>query len=117
MEIPEKTSYRYTSLLLKEDGTPLVATDLTTLTLTLYSLTTLAIINGVNDLDILNANRGTVDANGLLTILLQPADTVILVDTNLTEERIMLIEATYAAGARASRHEVQLTIRNLALVA
>jgi hypothetical protein len=116
IEIPEGTTFRYRTQLRKEDGTPLVGAQLQTLTLTLYALDLLqTIINGVLDLNILNANLGTVDAGGILIVTLRPADTVII-DGNLpTEQRIMLIEGTYADG-KATRHEVALTVRNLTLV-
>jgi hypothetical protein len=117
VEVPERTSFRYTANLTKEDGTPLTAAQLTTLTLTLYAMdATLTIINSVSDQNILNADRGTVDANGLLTIILTPADNQVLNTTLTVEYHIMLIEATYASGTKASRHEVRLAVRNMGLV-
>lgn len=118
-EIAEKTSAQYSATLTKETGATLVATDLTTLTLTLYALDVArTIINGVDAMDILNANIGTIDAAGLLTITLRPADTAILVAANTVEERIMLIQGTFAAaGSKATRHEVQFKVRNLEKVA
>jgi hypothetical protein len=116
-EIAEKTSLQYTTTLTKETGATLTVSDLSSLTLTHYALDeTLTIINSVNGMDILNANLGTIDGNGLLTITLRPADTAILVTANITEERILLIQGTYDAGLKATRHEVKYTIRNLAKV-
>lgn len=116
-EVAEKTSVMYTATLTKETGATLTSSDLSSLTLTHYALDeTLTIINSVNGMDILNANLGTIDAFGLLTITLRPADTVILVTANLVEDRILLIQGTYASGSKATRHEVKYTIRNLAKV-
>jgi hypothetical protein len=114
-EIPEGVNFRYEANLKKEDRSPLPYVQLSTLTLTLYALDLdLTIINGAQDLDILNANGGTVDSAGHLVIVLRLADTAILDPANATEQRIMLIEGTYPAGV--TRHEVVLTIRNMARV-
>ena len=114
-EVPERTSCRYSSRLTQEDGVPLAAPHLTTLKLTLYATDAQeTIINGIAGQDILNTDRGTVGPEGALAITLGPADTYILKpQPNRTETRIMLIEATYAGGTKASRHEVQFNIRNL----
>lgn len=114
--IPEKSTWRYTGILKDETGTAIAALSLSTLTLTLYNLDTLAIINGMNGINILNADRGTVDASGNLTVVLQPADNPILDTTKIDETHVMLLQWTYAGGAKAGRHEVEFRVRNLAQV-
>jgi hypothetical protein len=115
-DIPEGVSFRYEAMLTKEDHSPLPYVQLDSLSLTLYALDlNLTIVNGVQDLNILNVNLGTLDSTGHLVIVLRPADTAILDPLNPTEQRIMLIEGTYSGG-KATRHEVVLTIRNMALV-
>ena len=117
IEVPERVSFRYTSILLKEDGTPIVAADLTTFTLTIYALDdNLTICNGVLGQDILNVDRGTVSNTGLFVLLLRPADNALVDATVAAERHVLLIQATYANGTGASRHEVEISIRNLAKV-
>lgn len=115
--VPEKTSLRYRASLTKEDGTALAAAELSTLTLTLYALDTArTIINSVNGTNILNVGRGTIDANGLLTVILTPDDTQVLDATLAEEKHVLLFQGTYASGAKATRHEVLLTVLNLTKV-
>lgn len=113
-EIPEKSAFRYAATLTKEDGIGIAATDLVTLTLTLYNLdAAFTIINAVNAVSILNVGRGTIDANGNLVVVLDSADLALVDATQERERHIMLIQGVYAGGARATRHEVQHTVVNL----
>ena len=114
---PEKSTVRLTAVIKDEAGVAIPAATLTTLTLTLYALdATLTILNGVNGTNILNADRGTVDASGNLVIALTPSDNAIL-DTSVTEElRVALVQWTWAAGAKAGRHEIEYRVANLAKV-
>jgi hypothetical protein len=117
--VSEKTSWRYSAKLTKEDGAALGSGEAgLTLTLTLYALDAAeTIINGVNALNILNdGTRGTLDANGNLAVVFLVADNPIL-DATLDKERhVALIQATWAAGTRAARHEVEFTVQNLSRV-
>jgi len=78
--------------------------------MTLYALVSgLPIINGRNDADILS----TIDAGGLWTITLTPADNAMVgSDAGLEQHRILL-EWTYGAGAKAGKHEIDFPVRNL----
>lgn len=60
------------------DGTlnGIPATNLVSLTLSIVDVLTMAIINGVQAINILNTNRGTVDNQGNLTIQLEVGDTL-----------------------------------------
>lgn len=109
--IPETSTWRYTAVLKDHTGAAIAAAQLATLTLTLYNVDTLAIINSIDDMNILNANRGTVDANGNLAIVLIPADNPIVNTVLIEEVHRMLIEYTY--GSNAGRHEVEFKVRNL----
>jgi len=114
--IPERATTLITATLKDELGVVIPAAGLTTLTLTIYEKETLAIVNAVTDTNILNTGRGTVGANGLLTLTLDPLDNQIVSTAGPLEERhILLIEFTYGAG-KAGRHEIEVTVRNLALV-
>lgn len=112
--IPEKTAFRYTATLKKEDGTALGAADVSALLLTVYNLdAALTIINAINAVSILNVGRGTLSAGGALVIVLDALDLALVDATKESERHLMLITATYAAGARFMRHEVEHTIVNL----
>jgi hypothetical protein len=115
--IAERVSLRYTTALKKEDGAALAAADLTTLTLTLYALdASQTIINSVNAANILNSGRGAVDVNGVLTITLTPDDNQIIDATKPQEFHVLLIQGTYASGTKATRHELQIEVVNMARV-
>lgn len=70
------------------------------------------VINSRSDVDILNAGPGVVDANGVLTLTLAPADQPIISDSNLTEIHILTIEWTWNGGAAKSHEEIHLVVRN-----
>jgi hypothetical protein len=112
--IPEGSAFEYGASLRKQDDTPLVPAELTSLTLTLYALdATKTIINEINDEDILNAGHGTLDESGRLTITLESDDLMLLSSTATSERRVMLIEGLYDGGNLALRKEVELTIVNM----
>lgn len=119
-QVRESTSSQLTATLKDEAEVAIPAVNLSTLTLMLYDQTTEtenpgttgAIINNRNRQDILNANGGTVDANGLLTMVFEPADNVII-NTGVIEERhVALLEYTYAAGLKAGKEEVLIDVFN-----
>ena len=114
--IPERTTQKFTAVIKDENGAAIPAASLTTLTLTLYALDGAqagTVINSVDDMNILNANRGTVDGSGNLTLLFVPNDMAILDATLLEERHVALIEWTYASGAKSGRHEIQFRVKNL----
>ena len=114
----EKASGQIRAVITEEDQvTPIPVGTLTTLTLTLYVLNEAqTIINGRSAQSILNANGGAVDASGVLTFTLAPADNPI-VDTNLAYERhVALFEWTWGVG-KAGKFELVLAVKNLAKVA
>lgn len=116
-EILEGTSPQYTATL-KDEATnlPVPLADITSLTLTLYDLESLNIINLRDEQNILNANNVTVHAtSGLLTWQTQPEDNVIVdttLDTHAKEVHIALFEWELTNG-RVGRKEVQLDIVQL----
>jgi len=115
--LDERTSGRIVGTITEEDGvTPIPAGTLTTLTFTLYADDgSNTIINSRTDVNILNANGGTVSAAGVLTLTLAPADNQIL-NANLPYERhVVLLEWTWGSG-KAGNAELILSVRNLQLV-
>lgn len=62
------------------DNDPIAADELDTLTLTLYDEESGEIINDRDHVNILNANGGAVDDEGILTMSLESDDTVLVGD-------------------------------------
>jgi len=113
--IAEQTTVRITGTLVDETGAAVPSAALTTLTLTIYARdhATQAIVNSVDDVNILNSGRGTVHAtSGLLTLLLDPADQTIIDATLDQEWHRALIEGTYSATKKL-KYEIDFPVRNL----
>lgn len=110
--VGEGTTQRYTAVIKDELGAAIPGTQLTTLTLTLYAEHTGAIVNGRDAQNVLNANNVTVDANGILVWLLQPADNAILDGGRAYERHIALFQWTYASGAKSGQQQVNFFIPN-----
>lgn len=113
--IAERTTRKITFLVVDEDGVAVPGASLTTLTLTLYDEITEAIINTVDDKDILNVGGGLVDGSGNGSYTMDPADNQI-VGTASFEDHIALFEWTYGGGAKAGKEEVRLRVDNFSKV-
>ncbi|HXG76459.1 MAG TPA: hypothetical protein VNJ53_07815 [Gaiellaceae bacterium] len=112
--VAERTTLRYEADLLDEAGAVLGPSDLSTLTLTIYALDAArTVVNGVDRVNVLNVGRGSFDpTTKRFRLTLQPADNQLV--TNATEEtHVLLLEWTWAAGAKAGRHEIEIRVRNL----
>jgi len=122
--VAEKSTCRITGALVDEAGAALGPAQLTALTLTLYALIdTLPIINTNTDKNIKNANQGTIDADGIFTLTLAPADNAIMSGADslettgaLNEWHRALIKWTWAGGAKAGMHEVDFKVRDVSKV-
>jgi len=115
--VAEGSSARVTAVIKDETGAVIAGSALTTLTLTLYDYVVPAtIINSRNAQNVLNANGVTVDASGNLTYLMDPADNPINDTTLSKENHVALFQWTWAAGAKAGKHEVIITVENFANV-
>ena len=110
-DVLERTTRIFSATVQDLDGVAIPAASLTTMVLTLYSLHSLAVINSRNAQDILNANNVTIDANGLLTWELQPADNQILDNSRPVEVHRALFEWTW--GGKAGKDEIDFYVRNL----
>ncbi|HME96771.1 MAG TPA: hypothetical protein VKN16_21425 [Methylomirabilota bacterium] len=121
-EVPEGTPLRYTALLRKvteaEADAPLLPADLLSLTCTIFSLDNPGhpIVNSVNQVNILNAGRGTLDGTGRLVLLLEDADATVL-DQSLEIERhcVRIVGVYNTSPTRTSKRELEVRVRNLAL--
>lgn len=110
--VNELNSARYTAQLMDETGSGFGA--VTSLTLTLYSKATLAIINGRNQQDVLNTNQVTLNAlTGALRWDMLPLDNPILDDSQGWEEHRALFTAKWGGGTKQMNHEVMLKVINL----
>lgn len=112
-QIPEKSTCRIFGTLLDENNDPVPLASLTALTVTLYDQSTKTVINGRSTQDIKGTNGGTVDANGLLTLVLSPLDTIVITSSVEKEKHVALIRWTYNAGTKEGKAEIIHTIANL----
>lgn len=93
-------------------GTALPGSAIGALTLTLYELRTGSILNSRNAVSIKNANGGTIDSNGDLTLTLSPADNAMLTQAVAHETHVALIRWTYNGGADAGWAQVDFRVHN-----
>lgn len=112
--IPEGSTARLTGVLKDESGVVIDVANLTTLTLTLYVKDfPNKIINSREGQSVKNANGGTVDGSGNLTMILSGADNAIVDAGNDTEDHIALFKWSWNSGANFGRKEILLTVDNL----
>ena len=111
--IPAGSTPTWAFQLLDENKNPIGVTALASLTLTISDPVSLSIVNSVSDKNILNADRGTVDAQGNVTIVLQGGDTALLNSTDQMEERSLIAIWTYNGGTRTGKHQADFQIQAL----
>ena len=98
-EVNEGTSHRYTATIRNEQGAPVPAAQITSLTLTILDEGTGDIINGWNAKDILNANGATVSVGGVLVWTGVQADHPILGSAPvLYEDHLAVVEGEWSGG-------------------
>lgn len=71
------------------------------------------VINGVDEIEILNQDRGTLDSAGNLTITLSPADNASVNPVAGQENRSLIIEIEYGTPQKILRHEAFYTVLTL----
>lgn len=98
-------------------GNPIALADLQTLTLTYYDQTTLTVVNGREDQDVLNANDVEVSGGGTLHWFMQVEDAVLVDSRHGTEPHVALFTWTWDDGTevRTARHAVQFTLEAVPL--
>lgn len=102
---------QYSCQLLDQNGNAVPASALLTLTLSIVDTASMAIINGCDAQNILNANRGTVDSQGNVVVtLIAPGDTALLNPADQQEVRSLVLDWTYGAGPFVGRHQVDFLI-------
>ena len=113
--IAEGTTAQITFTLKDESLVVIPSNQIVTLKLTLFNEQSRTIINARNAQDILNTNNVTVHtSSGLVTWLLQPADTAVENFTNAFEARIALFAWTFASlGSKAGKRQIRFRVKNL----
>lgn len=106
------TTLEYKCQLQDENGNPIPAAQLATLTLTLLDTYSRAVANSVSDVSVLNTGRGTVDSQGNVVITLTPADTAMLIPGDVQEFRSLILIWTYGSGKKGD-HEVAFILTAL----
>lgn len=114
--INEGRTPSYSEILKDKDGTPVPASGMSSLTLTLSNEADGAIINSRNAVNALNANNVTVDESGNIEYVLQPLDTAIQDATQAFETHRATFQCTYNGGAHRENWDVDFLIRNLSKV-
>jgi len=114
--LDEQATFDYSFQIVDTDKVGIAAASLTTFKLTLYKLPGETIINSRTAQDVLNTNQVTVDSSGNVQWITQPDDNTVIDTTLDVEEHIALFEWTWVTGARRGSHELQLFVRNLAIV-
>jgi hypothetical protein len=117
----EATTGFYSFPLTDENGDGVDGSFLDTLTVQLYDLDTLQVLNNRDEQNILNVNNGHVVTDpgpplvSTVTLDLQPADTVILNERRWVEYRVLVFRWTWDLGQRHAAHAVQFGVENLEL--
>ena len=107
VRVQQGASAQFQTQLLDYADNPIPATSLTSLKITLTDDRTGAVINGRLGQNALNANNVTVDANGFLLWVLQPADNAVLnpqLGPGDRERHTALFSGTYTASEQVETH-------------
>jgi hypothetical protein len=113
-ETPEGTTVLIHGTI-QDHGTPpvsLAASDLTTLTVTIYEKGSRSIIGDWNDKDVLSTGGGSFDVNNVFTLRLAPEDTEPLFPARKREEWIIMFRWSYNAGQDVGHQEVSFPLAN-----
>lgn len=122
--VNEDCSAYYTATVRDDEGNAIAGDDLDSLKLTLYVADTSSdadgdILNSRDGQDVLGQNNVTVDANGLLTWEVQPADNVIAgtnIEVGKYEKHIALFEWAWNSSEKHGNQEVEIFVKQLAKV-
>jgi hypothetical protein len=109
--ISESSSGRLRAQLTDEDGANIVSSAVLTLVGTLQNHLG-AVVNSRNALTILGANGGTLSVGGLLTLLVQPADTVAVEAGPEYQQRFFTVKGTHSTD-KTLACEIRFFIRKL----
>jgi hypothetical protein len=114
-ETPEGTTVLIHGTI-QDHGTPpvsLAASDLTTLTVTIYEKGSRSLVGDWNDKDVLGVNGGTFDGTtNEFTLRLAPEDTEPLFPARKREEWIIMFRWSYNAGQDVGHQEASFPLAN-----
>lgn len=108
--IPEGCTRKYSATLTDLDGNALLPAQVTSIKFSLRDHRTGALINARYRVEVLNQNGGTLDANGVFSMVLTAADTATTGTASLQKRRA-IFEVAYNAGVE--NHEVYFYVENL----
>lgn len=116
----ERQSGTYTARLVDENGAGVGSSILSSLTLTLYDLSTASrtIINSRSTQSVLNVNQVSIDVAGNLAWTWLPADMAFVNPNRATEEHVALFTAKWTDGSgnpREANHEVHFQVARVVL--
>lgn len=114
-DVVERTSGIYTATLKDQADAVVPASTLATLTLTLYNVADLSIINSRNAQDVLNTNGVAVSEEGVLTWTIAPADNAIVNAARASELHKAVFVATWDT-TKQMVHEVDIRVKNVGKV-
>lgn len=112
----ELSSAILTATLTDETDAPVAGNLVSQMTLTLFDKDTEEVINQREDQDVLNANGGSLSAQGIFTLVLDPLDLVILYPVNNIESRIARLDWKYGSPPKTGRAEIEFPVENLHLL-
>jgi hypothetical protein len=110
---PAGSTAVYTAQLLDAYGNPIPGSALTSLTLTIVDTLSGAVVNGVQQQNILNTDRGVIDQQGNLTLSLEAGDMTITNPSALRIQRSLVLDWTYNGGSSSGRHQANFTLTQL----
>jgi hypothetical protein len=115
VRINEGSTGKITGTIVDASEAGVAGDELTSATYTLYDYVTGAIINGRENIDVLNANGATISSSpgteGYFVIPLSAADNVILNSSRPSEEHVALLKFTAPGVAGSS--EIKFAVRNV----
>ena len=103
----------YTSQIVDGLGRGIPAADFLTLTLSIVDTMTGQVVNGCSQVDILNTDRGTIDADGNLTVQLEVGDTYMSGSPGSRVQRSLVIDWLTATNL-TGRHQANFYLQRLA---
>lgn len=114
--LPERSTPLFTATLVDNSNVVIPFSNLDTLTMTLSApnIPGKPIINKVENVDIKNTGRGTINSEGVVSIVLTPDDMVCLSPQGSGPElHRILLQWKYLNTSRESSHEIDFNVVNI----
>lgn len=114
--VPENVTPTYRATLVtgpQNNPTPIPASQIAEMTLSIVNTSTGLIINNCNEVNILNTGRGSLDDNGNLVIILETGDTSLSDTPTLNSVERSLIIDWLTNGGQVGRREAPIIVQRL----